>query len=252
MDLGLKGKKVILTGGSRGIGRAALEIFAAEGCDVAFFSRNQAQVDDTVKALSKHGHKVYGSTFDMNDMSGYAAWLTGAADKLGGCDIFVPGASSSGSQATGDWRKSVDFDLMGTVQGCEALQPYLEKSGSGSVIIMSSTAAFETFLVPQAFNAIKAALLTYGKQLSQAWGPKGIRVNAVSPGPISFPTGNWEMIKSAVPALYDATLSQFALGRFGAPDDVARTMVFLASPASGYTTGTNVVVDGGYTKRVQF
>jgi NAD(P)-dependent dehydrogenase (short-subunit alcohol dehydrogenase family) len=252
MDLGLKGKKVILTGGSRGIGRAALEIFAAEGCDVAFFSRNQAQVDDTVKALSKHGHKVHGSTFDMNDMSGYAAWLKGAADKLGGCDIFVPGASSSGSQATGDWRKSVDFDLLGTVHGCEALQPYLEKSGSGSVIIMSSTAAFETFIVPQAFNAIKAALLTYGKQLSQAWGPKGIRVNAVSPGPISFPTGNWEMIKSAVPSLYDATLAQFALGRFGVPEDVARTIVFLASPASGYTTGTNVVVDGGYTKRVQF
>ena len=92
---------------------------------------------------------------------------------------------------------------MGTVKGCEALEPYLEKSGAGSVIIMSSTAAFETFIVPQAFNAIKAALLTYSKQLSQAWGPKGIRVNAVSPGPISFPTGNWEMIKAHVPDLYN-------------------------------------------------
>ncbi len=252
MDLGLKGKKVILTGGSRGIGRAALEIFAAEGCDVAFFSRNQAQVDETIASLKKHGGKVHGATFDMNDMSGYAAWLKDAAEKLGGCDIFVPGASSSGSQATGDWKKSVDFDLLGTVQGCEALYKPLQKSGSGSVIIMSSTAAFETFMVPQAFNAIKAALITYGKQLSQAWGPKGIRVNMVSPGPISFPSGNWEAIKAHMPDLYDATLKQFALGRFGAPDDVARTIVFLASPASGYTTGTNVVVDGGYTKRVQF
>ena len=182
MDLGLKGKKVILTGGSRGIGRAALEIFAAEGCDVAFFSRNQAQVDETIASLKKHGGKVHGATFDMNDMSGYAAWLKDAAEKLGGCDIFVPGASSSGSQATGDWKKSVDFDLLGTVQGCEALYKPLQKSGSGSVIIMSSTAAFETFMVPQAFNAIKAALITYGKQLSQAWGPKGIRVNTISPG----------------------------------------------------------------------
>ena len=252
MDLGLKGKKVILTGGSRGIGRAALEIFAAEGCDVAFFSRNPAQVEEAVAALKKHGGKVHGSTFDMNDMSGYAAWLTGAADKLGGCDIFVPGASSSGSQATGDWNKSFNFDLLGTVQGCEALYPYLKKSGAGSVVIMSSTAAVETFLVPQAFNAIKSALLTYAKQLSQAWGAKGIRVNSVSPGPISFPTGNWEAIKGAMPDLYEATLKQFALGRFGAPDDVARTIVFLASPASAYTTGTNVVIDGGYTKRVQF
>ncbi len=252
MDLGLKGMKVILTGGSRGIGRAALEIFAAEGCDVAFFSRRQDQVDEAVASLSRHGGKVIGETFDMNDADGYAAWLTRAADALGGCDVFVPGASSSGAQATGDWRTSFEFDLMGTVRGCEALQPHLQKSGKGSVVVMSSTAALETFLVPQAFNAIKGALLTYAKQLSQAWGPLGVRVNAVSPGPISFPGGNWETIKEHMRELYDATATQFALGRFGEPDDVARTLVFLASPASAYTTGTNVVIDGGYTKRVQF
>jgi 3-oxoacyl-[acyl-carrier protein] reductase len=252
MDLGLKGKKVIVTGGSRGIGRAALEIYAAEGADVAFFSRNPAQVEETVASLSRHGGKVYGSTFDLNNLDALPGWLTGAADQLGGCDIFVPGASASGSQATGDWRKCFDFDLLGTVRGCETLEPYLARSGAGSVIIMSSTAAVETFLVPQAFNAIKAALLTYSKQLSQAWGPKRIRVNAISPGPVSFPSGNWEMIKSAMPDLYNATASQFALGRFGEPDDIARTLVFLSSPASGYTTGTNIVIDGGYTKRVQF
>jgi NAD(P)-dependent dehydrogenase (short-subunit alcohol dehydrogenase family) len=253
MDLGLKGKKVILTGGSRGIGRAALEIFAAEGCDVAFFSRNQAQVDDTAASLARFGGKVHGSTFDLKDRAaGYAGWLTGAAEALGGCDIFVPGASASGSQATGDWQTCLEFDVMGTVRGCEALEPYLQKSGSGSVIVMSSTAAAETFIVPQAFNALKAALLTYAKQLSQAWGPKGIRVNSIMPGPISFPTGNWEAIKTAMPDFYQATASQFALGRFGRPEDVARTIVFLASPASAFTTGTTVVIDGGYTKRVQF
>ena len=252
MDLGLKGKKVIVTGGSRGIGRAALEIYAAEGADVAFFSRDRAQVQEAVASLSRHGGKVHGSTFDLNNLAALPGWLTGAAEELGGCDIFVPGASASGSQATGDWQKCFDFDLLGTVRGCETLEPYLARSGAGSVIIMSSTAAVETFLVPQAFNAIKAALLTYSKQLSQAWGPKRIRVNAISPGPVSFPTGNWEMIKSAMPDLYNATASQFALGRFGEPDDVARTLVFLSSPASGYTTGTNIVIDGGYTKRVQF
>lgn len=252
MDLGLKGKKVILTGGSRGIGRAALELFAAEGCDVAFFSRNQPQVDETKKSLARHGRRVIASTFDLNRLADYPSWLTRAADELGGCDIFVPGASSSGSQATGDWQKGFDLDLLGTVRGCEALEPYLEKSGSGSVVVMSSTAAVETFLVPQAFNAIKAALLTYAKQLSQAWGPKGIRVNSISPGPITFPGGNWEAIKAGMPDLYNLTATQFALGRFGVPEDVARTLVFLASPASSYTTGTNIVIDGGYTKRVQF
>ena len=252
MDLGLKGAKVILTGGSRGIGRAALEIFAAEGADVAFFSRNQEQVDETRAALEKHGGKVHASTFDLNNLDGYADWLKGAAEALGGCDIFVPGASASGSQLTGDWQKCYEFDLLGTVKGCEALESYLEASGKGSVVIMSSTAAVETFLVPQAFNAIKAALLTYAKQLSQAWGPKNIRVNAISPGPIGFPGGNWEAIQAAMPELYDATKGQMALGRLGEPADVARTLVFLASPASSYTTGANVVIDGGYTKRVQF
>jgi len=92
----------------------------------------------------------------------------------------------------------------------------------------------------------------YAKQLGQAWGPKNIRVNAVSPGPIAFPGGNWEAIKGAAPELYAATEADFALGRWGGPEEVARTIAFLASPASSYTTGTNVVIDGGYTKRVQF
>ncbi|MEP6868361.1 MAG: SDR family oxidoreductase [Novosphingobium sp.] len=252
MDLGLQGKKVILTGGSRGIGRAALEIFAAEGCDIAFFSRNTEQVAETVASLSRHGGKVIGEVFDLTDLDAYPGWLTAAAEKLGGCDIFVPGASASGSGATGDWEACFNADLKGTVLGCEALEPWLEKSGSGSVVMMSSTAASETFLMPQAFNAIKGALLVYAKQLGQAWGAKGIRVNAVSPGPISFPGGNWEAIKAVMPELHAATEAQFALGRWGGPDEVAKTIVFLASPASSYTTGTNVVIDGGYTKRVQF
>ncbi|KPF93243.1 3-ketoacyl-ACP reductase [Novosphingobium sp. AAP83] len=252
MDLGLKGKKVILTGGSRGIGRAALEIFAEEGCDVAFFSRNAEQVAATVESLSRHGGKVIGTALDMSDHDAYRAWLSSTAEELGGCDIFVPGASASGSGATGDWDACFNADIKGTVLGCEALQPWLEKSDAGSIVIMSSTAGTETFIVPQAFNAMKAALLTYAKQLGQAIGPKGIRVNAVSPGPIAFPGGNWEAIKGAAPALYDATEAQFALGRWGGPDEVAKTIVFLASPASSYTTGTNVVIDGGYTKRVQF
>jgi NAD(P)-dependent dehydrogenase (short-subunit alcohol dehydrogenase family) len=252
MDLGLKGLKVIVTGGSRGIGRAALEIFAREGCDIGFFSRNQAQVDETVASLAKHGGKVIGESFDLNNFDAYPAWLVKTAEALGGCDIFIHGASSSGSQLAGDWDASFKFDVMGTVRGCEALEPFLAASNHGSVVMMASTAATETFIVPQAFNAMKAALLTYAKQLSQAWGPKGIRVNAVSPGPIFFEGGNWDGVKQHMPEFYEATKAQMALGRFGVADDVARTLVFLASPASSYTTGTNIVIDGGYTKRVQF
>jgi 3-oxoacyl-[acyl-carrier protein] reductase len=253
MDLGLKGLNVILTGGSRGIGRRTLELFAAEGANVAFFSRKVEQVEETRAALAAHGVRVHAGAFDLNEgMDAYQDWLKRAADTLGGCDIFIPGASASGAQATGDWDACLRTDVLGAVKGCEALEGALAASGRGSVVILASTAAVETFIVPQAYNAMKAALLTYAKQLSQAWGPKRIRVNCVSPGPIGFPGGNWEMIKGAMPELYAATEQAFALGRFGTPDDVAPTIVFLASPASGYTTGTNVIVDGGYTKRVQF
>lgn len=253
MDLGLKGKKVILTGGSRGIGRATVEIFAAEGADIAFCSRNAEQVAETAESLAKHGGTIIGEAFDMEaGPDAYKSWLTAAAEKLGGCDIFIPMISTSGAGATGDWQKSLDYDVMGTVLGCETLEPFLEKSGTGSVVIMSSTAAVETFVVPQGFNAMKGSLIVYGKQLSQAWGSKNIRVNCVSPGPISFAGGNWEAIKSLAPELYDATEAAFALGRWGGPEEVAKTIVFLASDASSYTTGTNVIVDGGYTKRVQF
>ncbi|WP_428310518.1 SDR family NAD(P)-dependent oxidoreductase [Hydrocarboniphaga sp.] len=252
MDLGLKGLKVILTGGSRGTGRAALEIFAAEGADVGFFSRNQRQIDEAVESLSRHGGKVVGRQGDLSDLDAYPSLLKGIADELGGCDIFIPSASASGSKLAQDWSACFNMDVLGTVRGCEAMEPYLEKSKHGSVIVLASTAATETFFAPQAFNAVKATLITYSKQLGQAWGAKGIRVNTVSPGPVWFEGGNWDDIKRDMPELYKATQDQMVIGRFGVAEDVAKTIVFLASPASGWTTGTNVIVDGGYTKRVQF
>jgi NAD(P)-dependent dehydrogenase (short-subunit alcohol dehydrogenase family) len=252
MDLGLKGLKVILTGGSRGTGRAALEVFAAEGADVGFFSRNQEQIDEAVASLSKHGGKVVGLRGDLADLDAYPALLTGIAESLGGCDIFIPSASASGSKLATDWEACFRMDVLGTVRGCEAMLPYLEKSSHAAIVILGSTAATETFIVPQAFNSIKASLLTYAKQLGQAWGAKGIRVNAVSPGPVWFEGGNWDDVRRDLPEFYKMTEAQMVLGRFGISEDVAKTIVFIASPASSWTTGTNIVVDGGYTKRVQF
>jgi 3-oxoacyl-[acyl-carrier protein] reductase len=188
----------------------------------------------------------------LEEREGYKAMLTGLADELGGCDIFIHSISSSGAQGSMDWDESYRIDMLGAVDGCEALEPYLEKSGEGSVILMSSTAAIETFLMPQAFNAIKAAVITYGKQLSQAWAGKNIRINMVSPGPISYPGGNWEGAKALMPDLYNGIVAQIPMGRMGAPEDVAKAVAFLASPAASYITGTNIIVDGGFTKRVQF
>ena len=254
MDLGLKGKKVIMNGGAHGLGLASLKIFAAEGADVAIFSRDAEKVAAAVAAIDAVGPgKVFGAQFDMTgNPDGYRAWLEKARDALGGCDIFIHTASSSGQGATGDWQRGLDMDVMGAVHGVEVLTEALVASGSGSIIFMSSTAAVETFIVPQAFNALKAALITYGSQLSQSLAAQNIRVNIVSPGAIYYPGGNWEVIKSAVPALYEGTLAQMPLGRFGEPEEVAKGIVFMASPACPYMTGAHLVIDGGFTKRVQF
>jgi len=253
MDLGLKGRKVIINGGARGLGLAALKLFVAEGCDVAFFGRDPEKVAAAKDALASGGTKVVGEAFDMAaDHQAYRDWLVRAADQLGGCDIFIHNASSSGAGKTGDWQVTFDLDMMGAVGGVEALTPALAASDAGSVILMSSTAAFETFVAPQAFNAIKAAIITYGSQLAQALAPQGIRVNCVSPGPIEYPGGNWEMIKGVMPDFYNGTKAAMPMGRLGEPDEVARAVVFLASPAASYISGTNLVVDGSFTKRVQF
>lgn len=253
MNLELKGKKVILTGGSRGIGRATLELFADAGADIGFFSRNPAQVEEAAAALKDKGVKVIAQALDMTRAESYKAWLTATAEALGGVDIFVHNASAGGGFGNeAQWYNCFELDLMGAVRGCETLEPFLEKSSSPAVVFLGSTAATETFLAPPAFNAIKASLITYAKQVGQHWAAKGIRVNCVSPGPTYFDGGNWSLVETHMKPLFDTILSQQPTGRFGSPEEIAKAIVFLASPASSYTSGTNLVVDGGFTKRVQY
>lgn len=151
-----------------------------------------------------------------------------------------------------DWQLTYQLDLMGSATTLEILSPHLAASDDGSIVFLGSTAAVETFIAPQPYNAAKAALITYAKQLCQPLGEQNIRVNVVSPGPIEFDGGNWQFIKEAMPDLYSATKSKMVFGQFGKTADVAKAIVLLASPASSYTIGINVVVDSGFTKRVQF
>jgi NAD(P)-dependent dehydrogenase (short-subunit alcohol dehydrogenase family) len=254
MDLGLQGKKVIMNGGAHGIGFETLKLFAAEGADVAFFSRKEDRIEAARAAIDAAGPgKVFAEVFDMRSgTEAYQAWLAKAVEQLGGCDIFVHTASASGTGGTGDWQACLDMDLKGAADAVAVLTPHLEASGTGSIVMLSSTAALETFIAPNPFNAIKAALITYASQLSQALAPKGIRVNTVSPGAIYYKGGNWEMIEQHMKPLFDATLAKMPMGRFGEPVEVARAIVFVASPAVPYMTGANIVIDGGFTQRVQF
>jgi NAD(P)-dependent dehydrogenase (short-subunit alcohol dehydrogenase family) len=253
MDLGLRGRKALVTGGTRGIGRAIVDLFAAEGVDIGLCARSAQEVGATLAELRDRGVRAIGEAVDVRDREAYRGWLERAAESLGGCDIFVPNVSAGGGFDSEDtWHANFEVDVMHTVRGCDVLMPHLEKSGSGSIVIIASTAALETFAVPMAYNALKAATIVFAKQLSQHVGHKGIRVNSVSPGPIYFEDGAWDHVKATTPDYYNAVVGQMPCGRMGTPEEVARIVAFVASPAASLITGANIVADNGLTKRVQF
>src|ERR1700722_1922198 len=252
MDLGLRGKKAIVTGATKGIGRGVIELLAAEGADVGFCARTPDEVAEAAEAIGRRGVTAIGEAVNVRDGEAYKAWLDRTAAALGGCDIFVPGVSGGGGMGSEKKRgRNFEIDMLHTVRGCEALMPHLEKSGSGSIVIIGSTNAVETFAAPMAYNAIKAGLITYSKQLSQYVGRKNVRVNTVSPGPVYFEGGAGEMIKGKQAKFYDWAMKQFPCCRMGSVEEIARVIVFVASPAASLITGANIVANNGFTKRVQ-
>ncbi len=254
MDLNLRGKNVLITGATQGIGRRVANLFAEEGANVAICSRSPESVKKAVKEISTLADgRIIGKPCNIKNKEEYEAWINDMAESLGGIDVFVPNVSAGGGMdSEKNWWKNFEIDVLGTVRGVEAVVPHMEERGGGAITMISSTAAVETFMGPQSYNAMKAALITYAKQLSQFYGGAKIRVNSVSPGPIYFDGGAWEMIKISNERFYEKTEKSHALGRLGTPEEVAQAIVFLSSPAASWITGVNLVVDGGYTKRVQF
>ncbi|MFV3073521.1 SDR family NAD(P)-dependent oxidoreductase [Niveispirillum fermenti] len=252
MDLGLAGKKAIVTGSTRGIGRQTVELLAAEGCAVAIGSRNADAVAETVAAIQAAGGTAVGAPVDVSDGPAYRQWIADMGEQLGGVDIFIHNVSGgAGMDGEASWYRCFEGDVMGAFRGCEAVMPFMEKAGGGSIIFMSTTAAVETFMAPMAYNALKGSLIIYAKQLSQVLMAKNIRVNVVSPGPIFIEGGSWDRIKENRPEVYAQNVAVQPSNRLGTPAEVATCLTFLASDAAGWVTGINLVVDGGYTKRVQ-
>lgn len=253
MDLNLRGRKAILAGASKGIGRFAAEALAAEGVAIAFCAREQQSIDTAAAELAAHGVPVHASSVDLSDPAAYRQWVDDSAAALGGCDIFISFTSAGGPQASEDaWKNAFEIDLMGVWRGIDAVRPHLEKSDAASIIVVGTTVAIQPDFGPQPYAAMKAAAIHHGAALAQQLAPRGIRVNMVSPGPIMIEDGDWEKIKAHRPELYERTVSQIPMGRLGRPEEVAAVIAFLCSPIAQFVTGTNVVIDGGMTRRVQF
>lgn len=247
MDLGLRGKRALVTGATRGIGRAIAEALAAEGCHVGLCARSAEGVSRTVEALEDFGVKVVGTPVDVADHAALAQWVGGTAEALGGIDIAVSNVSAMVEGDTVEaWTRQFVVDVMATKTLVDAALPFLERSEAGAIVAVSSISAMEVDR-PDSYSSLKAALHPYVKGLSRALAPKGIRANLVSPGTIYFEDGFWGQVKREQPDYYAEMIRCNPLGRMGRPDEIGRVVAFVASPAASFMTGANIVVDGGMT-----
>lgn len=251
MDLGLKGRRALVTGASRGIGRAIAEGFAAEGAHVAICARNADEVGKTVAALKSRGVNAFGRAFDVADPQALSDWVNASAKELGGIDALVCNVSALAVGDNADtWEKSFRVDMMHSVNAVQAALPHLEKSKSASIVLISSVSGFEVDFAAGSYGAIKGALIHYAKGLSRQLVSKGIRVNCVSPGNTYFEGGIWQTIEKNMPELYASTLKVNPTGRFGTAEEVAHGVVFMSSPVASRISGTNLVIDGALTVAV--
>lgn len=251
MDLGLQGKRALVTGSTKGLGRAIAETLLAEGASVAICARTAEDVDAAVAEMSGAG-TVYGASVDAGDADAVRAWVSNAADRLGGIDAFVHTTSGKPARKLDGWINNFNIDLMSLVHGVDAASEALA-DGGGSVISIGTTATAEHFASGSgSYSAFKSAVTNWTLGQAQVLGAQGIRCNVVSPGPIYIEGGDWDTIRQHMADFYGATEKGHPGGQLGSASDIADAVTFLASDRAKHINGVNLTVDGGFLKRVDF
>src|SRR5215475_7842872 len=245
MKIDFTGKKAIICGGSRGIGRAIAVGYAACGGDVSICARDPATLEATRAEIAKHGHKAHAAQADLANGESVRAYVREAVAALGGVDFLVNNASAfGGSDDDKGWSSSLAIDVLAIVHATQEALPAL-KASQGSVVNISSIAAFHPAARQPPYGAIKAAVVHYTATQAALYAADRIRVNCIAPGSIEFPGGVWDRRKTDNPKLYNATLASIPFGRMGHPEEVANVALFLASPHAFWVTGQTISVAGG-------
>ena len=256
MNLGLDGKAAFIAGSSRGIGRAIARAFLREGARVAISARDAVTLAKTSAELSSEfsPQHVLSIKADLTDREDIERALGEAVSVFGGLDAVVANVGSGTARGgwelnLQDWESALKENLLGSMVLASHALEHLIARGGGSLTLISSIAGCEAISAPVTYSAAKAALLNAMKNLSRLAGPRGVRVNAVAPGNVLFAGGSWERKLADRPEFFEEYIrNEVPLQRFGRPEEIADSVVFLASERASFITGSCLVVDGGQTR----
>lgn len=252
MNLELSGRRVLVTGGSRGIGLASAMALTREGAKLALVARGAEGLAKAAEALRGAGAAVFTFEADLTEAGAAAAVTEKAIAALGGLDCLVANAGGSfgaremSGNASEDWQKTYQFNVLHAIEALRAARPALAASGQGAAVFIASISGRAPATRGAQYAAAKAALIQAARSLAWELGPDRIRVNALSPGSILFPGGGWERTRAERPEDF-ATFEtmDFPWGRLGTAEEIADVVAFLASPRSRWINGADIHVDGG-------
>jgi NAD(P)-dependent dehydrogenase (short-subunit alcohol dehydrogenase family) len=244
----LSGRCALVTGASRGIGRAIAIAYAEAGADVAVLARDGDRLADVAVAVEKAGGRAVVLVADVTDRAAVDLAVSSAIERLGHLDIVVNNAGGNrfsmpfvGIRFDG-WQKTVAVNLDATVHVCQAVGPHLLERRSGAVVNVASVAGLAAVPLMSHYGAAKAAVLSLTRSLAVEWAYAGVRVNALVPGWVA--TDLTEFARND-PAIGEALMGRVPMGRWATPEEMTGPALFLASDASSFMTGQELVIDGG-------